>query len=194
MNEKKELLRLFYAVELPAGIRENISKYTNKYKSLPDKVRWTAIENLHLTLRFLGNVESGQVSSLERILIEISSKISPFLYSLKGVGCFPNIKKANVIWVGASNGADSLKLIAGYIEEHLSKLGFLKDDREFTPHVTISRFKDRRARLTETFQKFLTDDKDIFFGEFSVTNISLIKSVLTTTGPVYTTLFKSMLK
>ncbi len=193
MSSQKEYLRLFYAVEIPEFIRHNIVECIARYKELPDNLKWTSFGNLHLTLRFLGSVEFEKVADLKEILTRVSHKEKPFIYSLQGIGCFPNTKRARVIWIGALKGVDSLKRIACSIEDNLVNYGFEKEEREFTPHVTISRLKDRTRKLTQPFQKYLQEDSDKFFGEFTLKNISLIKSVLTPDGPVYTTLFKSIL-
>ncbi len=143
-------------------------------------------ENMHLTLMFLGDVES-RLGELTNKIAEMTFK--PFKIEFKGVGVFPSLSKPRVIWLGVSNGLEELKLIYRDLEQRISPIGFKYDDRGFSPHATLARV--RSGRNKDKLVKILRNFEDEFLGEMTVKHIQLKKSVLTSRGPIYSTIIES---
>lgn len=145
-------------------------------------------DNLHLTLKFLGDIEKPQVDKISEMVSEVSFK--SFNMSVENVGVFPNIRRPSTIWAGISEGVLELTRIFNEVDCKLSKLGFEKERRRFHPHITISRVRSGRNR--EKLVEELMRLSDYRFGEDRVDNIALKKSVLTPKGPIYSTLAESV--
>jgi len=178
-------LRSFIAIELPDSAQSALSDFQKELKKTGAAVRWVKPENIHLTLKFLGNVEEKSVDSIVRIIKGTCNKFEPFSLEMKGAGVFPNFKAPRVIWVGV-NGGKAVAGIQNQIENELIPLGFDKEKRTFTPHVTIGRFKSSQGRkpLKEKIDLF----KENSFGVIDVTSVSLMRSDLGPAGARYTPL------
>ena len=165
-------MRLFTAIQLPPDIKENIY---NDFHDLRNKIKgsWVKKENLHVTLKFLGEVEDEKVSEIKNLISGI--KIKPFESEAFGTGAFPNMKNPKVLWVGISKGNEEIKKIMFSLDEVFSKLGFKKEGRDYTPHITVARLKEKT--LLEKPQKT--------YGKFLVDGIKLFQSILKTEGAVY---------
>ncbi|MCD6460451.1 RNA 2',3'-cyclic phosphodiesterase [bacterium] len=186
--------RLFYAIELPKPIERILNIYINNYKhSVTDKIKWVNSRSIHLTLRFMGEVGEETIALLISVLDEIVTKCEPFTYELNGIGCFPNLSKPRVIFIGAGQGKEQITAIADKIESRIvSSIGLTPEKKIFKPHITIGRLKIKgKPSLSKKCLKLITNDKNKTFGEFAPEYCSLIKSVLTKEGPVYTTVHKS---
>ncbi|MEM4335060.1 MAG: RNA 2',3'-cyclic phosphodiesterase [Candidatus Caldarchaeum sp.] len=140
-------------------------------------------QNLHLTIRFLGEVSDDDVQLVSEALSLVDAR--QFTMSLKGLGYFPGGGRVNVVWAGVDQGGEELKKIHGSLEKLLSGIRIEKDSR-FSPHLTICRVKfvkDKRGLLD-----VIRRNKETFFGQQRVDRICLKKSVLTSSGPVYSDL------
>ena len=191
---KNKTHRLFYAIELPDSIKKVIATTISYYRSsIKDKIKWVESHNLHLTLRFIGEVSEDRVEILTSLFDDVINKYQPFSYELTGMGCFPNLVKPRVIWIGAGKGKDQLTEIANEIESKLVDCaGLTPEKKPFKPHITIGRLKMQgKPRLTNKCIELIGNDKNKLFGEFKPEYCSLIKSVLTQDGPIYTTIHKS---
>ncbi len=146
-------------------------------------MKWVKPENLHLTLKFLGETEESMIKKLDNSLQNISLKIQKFMIQLKQLGVFPNLYRPRIIWVGISTGQNGLADLAQSIENETSQLGFDKENREFKPHMTIGRV--RTPRYIDKLVIKLDKYKEHFFGEQEVEKISLMQSILKPTGPEY---------
>jgi 2'-5' RNA ligase len=165
-------MRLFIAVELPAEARQKIAELTAELKQAGAAVKWVAEENLHLTLKFIGEVAEGKVVEL---LAGVEAKVGgtgSFLIKLEGLGTFPEGKHPRVVWVGISRGS-----------ERLEELARALDEKEFVAHATIGRIKDNKGvdKLLERLGKI----KGPQFGEAVIASVMIMKSTLTPHGPIY---------
>ncbi|RLE48578.1 MAG: RNA 2',3'-cyclic phosphodiesterase [Candidatus Methanomethylicota archaeon] len=140
-------------------------------------------ENFHITLQFLGDISDAMVEEVYKVMKNV--KAEPFTLNLKGVGVFPSLNSPRVIWIGAEKGASKVEEIYHQLEVGLKKLGF-RPDKEFTPHLTIARVKTGRNR--DALAKIVSKLSEIEIGEIQVEGIRLKKSVLTSSGPIYSTL------
>ena len=145
-------IRAFVALEMPEPIRRSLADVNARMKlelsSLP--LRWVPIQNMHLTLKFLGEVKPDKVEEISRQVGLITEKYSSFPLSLNGLGAFPNIKRARVLWVGLEIPKSLYEMVAAF-ESGFVKLGFQQEGRPFAPHLTLARVRGH-ARL-EDLQK-----------------------------------------
>ncbi|KAA0003736.1 MAG: RNA 2',3'-cyclic phosphodiesterase [Thermoplasmata archaeon] len=141
-------------------------------------------ENIHLTLKFLGEIDEELVPKIEEAMREAVNGIEPFTAELVGTGAFPSLDYMKVVWVGMRDSGETKK-IAGALEESLQKYGFRREKR-FTPHVTLARVKGARGK--EKLREILSKNMQKNFGKVRVESIRLKKSELRKEGPLYTTL------
>ena len=143
-------------------------------------------ENIHLTLKFLGDVSATGLDEIKSALAQVT--FPPFSLEIKGTGAFPNLKRMNVVWVGVGEGWSQVELIFEQTEKLLHQLGFSRETRPFSPHITVARVKSGRKR--HEIAAFLGDLTDESFGTFPVESVRLKQSVLSSSGPKYSTLYE----
>jgi RNA 2',3'-cyclic 3'-phosphodiesterase len=184
--------RLFVAVDLPADVRVRVAAYARELRLQMHgaPVSWTKPENLHLTVKFLGDVDQRMFDNVIRALATAGTSVSPFHLSITGTGVFPATRKPKVLWLGVSDPAGRLGATATALDDALSRLGSAKEDRVFSPHLTLGRIRDA-ANGREVAQKHLMRDFDP--AEFYVTEIVLYESQLSRAGSVYTPISKAKL-
>ncbi len=173
-------MRLFVAVDLSEEIRDSISKLSKTFAV--KGIKTVEKENLHLTLKFLGEVQDSKKDRIISALDEIEYK--KFRINLKGVGYFPGGSKLRVIWVGVHSGAKQLETLANLVEDKMVELKF-KKERRFVPHTTIARVKRIDNNTRNHILKQLAEFQGKEFGEMEVDHFSLKKSTLTPSGPIY---------
>ncbi len=179
------VLRAFIAIDIDeVEVLKKIIAFRDAIAATGADIKIVEDENIHLTLRFLGNISETMVDDIYEILKSI--KFKPFKIRISGVGCFPNINRPRVIWVGVSEGYDELKRIRNELERKLRGLGFKPEREEFVAHITVARVKSGRKR--EAIRKVLEEYKDFDAGEMTVKYIRLKQSILTPHGPIYRTL------
>jgi RNA 2',3'-cyclic 3'-phosphodiesterase len=172
-------MRTFISIELPERIRKEIFKEFEKIKNSGlVSGNFVKKENLHLTLKFLGNISEDEINKIKDKLSEIS--FSKFELFTDGVGFFPSEKYIKILWTKLVS--NQLKFIKDIIEEKLFEIGVNKEVREFSSHVTVARIKNIKDKT-----KFLEKVKELQIKKmgFKVDKISLIKSELTRSGPIY---------
>ncbi len=184
------VLRLFIAIDVPEDIKQELRLIQDSLSICPSRVRWTGPDGIHLTLRFLGNVDENRIGEIEGMLDQATKGYSPFELIVEDVGCFPDIRKPRVIWAGV-HGDDTLLSIHGEIEEGLFRLGFMKEKRPFHPHLTLGRIKEAyRMEWKELIGPFMGKE----FGRFWVRGIILFQSILRPTGAIYKKVSESELR
>ena len=183
---KEETIRIFIAIELPEDIQSKLQKLQDDLSSSMPDARWTKPGNIHLTLKFLGDVEVSRIDKISAILKGIAQNFSPFEISLAEIGAFPNSRKPSIIWVGVEKGAQQLVEIAENIESSMEKIGFPKEKRPFRPHLTVGRV--RELKHPEAMTKALDESNVGELGVFKANQISLVKSQLDPGGSIYTIL------
>jgi len=178
-------IRTFIAVELPDNLKREADKLIVGLKPLAGGVRWVKAANLHFTLRFLGDIERDAVSILDNNLKNNLADIKPFPLKLSGLGCFPNIRRPRVVWVGADGDMDELKKLAQSVESACRNSGFDKADKPFSAHLTIGRVK-----YSEGLDKLINNLQNTKFEseQFQVDKVVVFKSDLSPRGPTYTPL------
>jgi len=190
------LLRAFIAIELPQQLQDALEKQTLRLRQpLGDElVRWIPTQNMHLTLKFIGNIAASHVDFLKQLLTQTADSQSPFDLQIGGIGSFPNSKQPRILWAGIHAPAD-LTSLQKSIEAGTTRLGYEKEERPFSPHLTLGRV---RQNIDHTgLQKIRTTLDTIQLGNIGsarVDSIHLYKSELHTNGSVYTKLFSASLK
>ena len=184
-------MRCFVAISLPEELKASISGIQDRLKTAGADVSWTRQEGMHLTLKFLGEVEEKMIPEIERALDMAVDGITTFTLSVSGMGIFPDLKRPRVVWIGLKEEGDNLIRLHKGVDEELKKTGFPSEDRRFTPHITLGRI--RSNRYIEKLFKLIDAEKGIDTGGFEVSEIHLIKSELKPSGAVYTELYSVML-
>lgn len=193
-------IRSFIAVELSATARTALLDLQNRLKTIvpPNSMRWTAPPNIHLTLHFLGDVASQDIEKISAGLNAVTSGYLPFSVTLSHLGCFPNIRRPRIVWVGLSGDTDSLVALQHDLGPKLqAATGFRPDARPYSPHLTIGRVKKGipARRLSQLGQVLKPEQDNVGqLATLRVTEISLIKSELKSTGAIYTRLSRAELK
>src|SRR4030042_6849797 len=138
-----EQIRSFMAIELPEEVKTGLRRLQTELK-LPGHtfVKWVAPESIHLTLKFLGNISPQKVAEITRVMEEASQGVNPFQLEVTEVGAFPNMRQPRVLWVGIRGEVDKLVAWQQHIDNGLVPLGFAKETRAFTPHLTLARLRE----------------------------------------------------
>lgn len=176
-------IRGFIAIEISDDIRKGLGELIEKLRNSQDRVNWLNPHNIHLTLKFLGYIPENDIRNIESAISETAKNLTAFNVIVKGTGVFPGENSPRVVWAGVYDGGESLTKMSIDLENRLFSMGFPKEERSFTPHITLGRVK--YIKDINNFILRLHKYKEDLFGEMTVDSISLIKSVLTQKGPVY---------
>ncbi|GMR11631.1 MAG: RNA 2',3'-cyclic phosphodiesterase [Anaerolineae bacterium] len=189
-------MRTFIAIEIPEPIRASLDCALATLRSglEHDLVRWVKPGSMHLTLKFLGEIERQQVNSVQEILEEAAVGFSRFVLEVEGFGCFPNGKRPRVLWVGFESAGDDLLQLQADLESRLEKIGFEGDRRAYHPHLTVGRVrKGLSGADIQVIAGWAQDAQLGTVGKFEVESINLIRSVLKPSGAEYTQLHAARL-
>jgi len=179
-------MRLFVAIKIPEDIRDELVAVEGKLAGIY-RARWVKRDNIHLTLKFLGEVEEKRLGDTAKIVSEISKDNPGFDLNLENIGGFPNLKRPRVLWVGVQRGEKNTVCLMEQLEKNFARLGIKPEKREKNPHITLGRVKgptrssDKKGR--DGVNK-LTYKSRVFRADA----ISLIKSELTPRGAIHTVL------
>ena len=189
------LLRAFIAIELPAHVCEAIQKQTDRLRRIlgNDFIRWVPTQNMHLTLKFLGDTSTSHLDFLKQMLVREANLHSPFDLQLGGLGSFPTPRNPKVLWIGI-HAPPGLTSLQRSIEAGVSRLGYKGEERAFSPHLTIARAR-QNAGLSD-LQKIRAALDKIQLGNIGtarVDSVHLFKSDLQPGGSIYTKLFSAPL-
>ena len=183
-----EKVRSFIAVNLNPEIKEYLTSLQVNLNVPETKIKWVEKNNLHLTMKFLGDISSEQTELLKLILKEITSRYSPFIIKLSSdIGIFPTYQMPRIIWTGIKEGANQLHELYSSIETMLYKEGFPRENKDFSSHITIGRVKYIKDK-----DNFIQIIKRIEISNLSqeVKSIDLMESKLTPNGPIYNIIAK----
>lgn len=189
------LQRAFIAVEIPAEIQQNVHKETANFrKGIESLIRWVPSQNMHLTLKFLGDVSPSSVEFLIQMLRNEAGNIPCFNLQLAGLGCFPNLRQPRVIYVEIHAPA-ALDALQRSIESAARRLGYESEERPFSAHLTLGRVKQNITAVDQQkIRRAIEGIQVDLLGTARVDSVHLYKSELKSSGSVYTRLYSAPLK
>ncbi|MGC1617829.1 MAG: RNA 2',3'-cyclic phosphodiesterase [Candidatus Acidiferrum sp.] len=182
-------MRLFVALEIPAAVRDNLATLIEDLRALSSQLadkrpRWVRPENLHVTLKFIGEVANAKLEGIRGALSEVRSSV-PVEMDFCGLGFFPNEKHPGVLWAGL-NASPNLPALAANVDRALETRGFAREQRAFTPHLTLARFEP--PGLHEKLRAAIQKSAELEFGSCQANEFHLIESKLKPSGAEYTSL------
>jgi len=180
------MIRAFIAFELPENIRSFIGSIQKNLKYDGFDARWVRPENIHITLKFLGNINEADTEKISAAILKTASGYTPISLTAKTIGVFPGIKRPRVLWLGIKGQIEILARLQKNLDDRLEKAGFLNENRPFKSHLTMARTKGKikESKLVNAIKKY----GDLESSSFYADNIILFKSDLKPTGAVYTKL------
>ena len=185
-------MRTFIAIEIPGEIKQKMADVQRRLRDTAVDAGWTRPEGIHLTLKFLGEIPESKVPDIMGTLTRALGGTGGFRLEIERVGTFPSPKNARVVWVGVSGDVERLMNLQTAVEDAMAELGMERDDRLFTPHLTLGRIKYLRSK--EKWLNILEEIKNIKLSGFDVKAVALMKSELKRTGAVYSEMGRIELK
>lgn len=184
------MIRLFIACPLTGEVKQRIGQIIETLRPVVKNIRWVKTENLHITLRFLGDTEERLVGRLGELIDHVAATHEPVPSNLNELGGFPDLRRARVVWIGHHQPEDGLARIARQIELKVRELRFPKEKKRFTPHLTIGRlrFPDSSGALAQAIESYQLEPISVVYDR-----ITLFKSTLTPSGPIYEKLHEANL-
>ncbi len=183
-------MRCFVAIEIPEDIKSQVSRVVTEMALTSAECRWVKPENLHLTVKFLGEIEEDVLEDIGRALDECARGMGPFTLDIAGIGAFPSPSRPRVIWCGLSRGSEPLRDLFKVVDSAMERLGFERE-KGFSPHLTIGRLK---APAGPGLKEAIHAREGLSLGSMEVTRLLLMKSLLTKEGPIYSRLMKVSLR
>jgi RNA 2',3'-cyclic 3'-phosphodiesterase len=177
-------MRTFIALRLPAGVIGMLAEIQCRLKGHGVVIRWVRPQNIHLTLKFLGDISQSQVETVVDKMHKTGASCLPFTLVTAGLGVFPGIKRPRVLWAGLSGDTGKLGVLYQILAEQLATAGFLSEKRPFRGHLTLGRIKDRID--SKVLAKAMADVGGLKSEVFKIDEIVLFKSDLRPKGAVYT--------
>lgn len=189
-------IRTFIALDLPPSIQESIEIQTAPLRNAlgNNSIRWVSSSNMHLTLKFLGNIPLSHLDFVKQMMTQIADSTPPFNLQIGGFGSFPNSKRPRVLWIGIHAPA-SLASLQRMLEEGANRLGYEKEARDFSPHLTLGRI--RQDIEMKELQKIANAISSIQLGKIGtarVDSVHLYQSDLNSAGSIYTKIFSTTLR
>lgn len=184
-------MRSFIAINLSSKVKSDIGEIVGRLRSSGPSSRWVRADNVHVTLKFLDEIEADQVGPLAEAIGQASLDTPPFDLALGGFGVFPDPRRARVFWIGIESGVEALRSLAQAIDEQVGKLGFPRERRAFSAHLTLARL--RQPGPAETLVK-AAERLEYHSEPIRIAQIDLMRSVLVPGGPQYTVLESVPLK
>lgn len=174
-------MRLFVALVPPTEVRREALRAA---KALPweGEIRWLPQENVHLTLKFLGETPEEKMRGLKETLASVSERHGVLDLALEGIGAFPSTRRARVPWIGVGRGFEPLRALAADVESVTESLGFAREERSYLPHAALGRSRDGKARLRGPQQS-----SEVGPLNFRAYRVELVQSRLSEEGAVYST-------
>lgn len=184
-------MRTFIAFKLPPEIEDHVRGLQEQLKAEGLQLRWVSPANIHLTLRFLGEIETSSVDSVAAAVDASGGCTAPIDLVVQGLGVFPNLRRPNVLWTGLGGQLDAMQQLHARLEYQLELSGFAGDRRPFRPHLTLARIKGRIN--CQHLRQVLQDMGDFEPAPFTAGELILFRSDLRPQGAVYTPLARKKL-
>jgi 2'-5' RNA ligase len=178
-----EMIRTFVCIDIPESIKERIEKLQHDLRRIEAQISWVKPANIHLTLKFLGDVPQAKIPLINTAVSHASGSCSSFQVSIGATGCFPSPRNPGVLWIGISRVSDDLQKVRDAIEDELARQGFGRETKKFTPHLTIARIRNPRnaGQVANAFLACGFADES-----FQASEIIVMRSQLSPKGSIYT--------
>lgn len=173
--------RLFIAIGLPEAILKSLAELQFELKRFARDAKWVQPDGIHLTLKFLGYVDPSRVEEISASLSRVTAGCPPAPIGIHGCGAFPNTRRPNVLWAGVES--EQLLEIQSRVDDQMAALGFEKEKRAFTPHLTLARFREPRGLAP--LMLLVEKKRDVPLGNFTASKIRLYESILHRGGAEY---------
>ena len=190
MTQPNNAMRVFVSVQVPADAKRELGKLIDRLAlEYSREVRWVALEGIHLTMKFLGDVEPSRISDAVEAMSCAAHAIAPFRIQLSGLGTFPNARRPRVFWAGVAGDLGPMQELQQRVEDSMAGLGFVRDERPFNPHLTLGRVRDQasdteRRRIGAAFSRQALGTLDPWLVE----EVYLVQSHLGPKGATYSDL------
>ncbi|MEM6978214.1 MAG: RNA 2',3'-cyclic phosphodiesterase [Planctomycetota bacterium] len=178
-------IRTFVAVPLPNDLAGPAADCIARTRQDGDGIRWVPEDNLHLTLKFLGEVENVDTPAVCQLVRRIANDVQPFDLQFRGCDALPSVEKARVLTIAVDDPSGQLKQMAMTMEDHFADLGFKREPRDYVPHLTLGRAKANSRRVPESVLSRWLQGNDDSLGEMTVRRVQVIGSFLEKRGPTY---------
>lgn len=191
-----EQVRVFIAAEVPDNTKRELTALQKRLQRACSycPAKWVVVENIHLTLNFLGDVQISRLDAIKIAIAQACRRFDTFELALAGLGAFPNLENPRIVWVGLNGNVEKLSKIQKQLEYLLAGLGFTPENRPFSPHLTLARVRDEASAADKKRLGQAVGSTACEKGcPIPVRQVSLIKSQLTPAGPIYTVLFSAAL-
>ncbi len=182
------LRRVFIAVETSPQVQEVVTTLQDKMRASGVRLRWVKPQNVHFTLRFLGEIPAAQVARAVVATRQAVIGLTPFDVTIAGLGAFPNFDRPQVVWLDTREGGETLERVAAAMDAQLVRAGFASDGKKFRPHLTLGRARD--DRYWGDLVRALQQHRDAEIGRLRVDALTVMESHLTSEGPIYTPIEK----
>lgn len=188
------MIRAFLAIELNQQIRSALQDFQDRIRNHLPPISWIKPESMHVTVRFLGDIEEVQVAPIHQAVEQALEEISSFSLHIKGIGGFPNLTLPRVLWAGVSGQVDELQILVSNVEHALGSLGFSSESKSFRGHLSLARIKQRSREVGMALHRSQVLGTMPHFGTLTVQQLCLFKSELKPSGAVYHRLWEVHLK
>lgn len=180
-----QTIRTFIAIPIDPPIRKAAAQLVDRLSDPGDRMKWVPIENLHLTLKFLGDVENTEIPRVCEIVRRCCEPIESFRIAFHGAGGFPTTDRPRVVWAGVTEGGDSLIELVMSLEKELAKLGFKPEARDYQPHLTLGRTRGGSRRGSPETAERIAANTDFDLGAMQAEELCVFASYLDKQGPSY---------
>jgi 2'-5' RNA ligase len=183
MTENMPEIRAFIAVDLPEEAKTFLADISSRLRSFGGDVKWVRTSGIHLTLKFLGNVRPEVIPQLDDAVRPLFADQAPVELAIQSLGAFPGLRKARVIWAGVRDPGQRLAGIAAHIDDLVEQLGFKREKRRFSPHLTLGRVRSQKgnAQLVDGIRQMMDAEGPRFVADHAV----LFQSILKPSGAEY---------
>ncbi|TWU26895.1 2',5' RNA ligase family [Novipirellula galeiformis] len=178
-------IRSFIAIPLSNQVARSATRLVERLSAPGDGIRWVPLDNLHLTLKFLGDVDNTEVPQVCNIIRNITKDFEPFDLDFAGAGGFPNLERPRVLCVHIDDPSNSLSRIVARLEDELAAIGFKPEPRDYVPHLTLGRTKSGSRRASGDVIDRVKANTEMKLGQMNVDTVQLIASFLEKQGPSY---------
>jgi 2'-5' RNA ligase len=187
-----QTIRAFVAIELAQAAVAALRQLQNRLRNYPLRLRWVAPEKMHLTVKFLGDVPEAQIESLAEAMRAAARGIAPLSLNVRGLGVFPNLQRARVLWAGVDGEIDALRRLQQQVESQFEAMGYPREKRPFQGHLTLGRAKGRLD--AGVLSRVLADCGGFATAPFTAGRMVMFRSELSPQGARYTALHAALLE